>query len=178
MISISGGISDSTLVTPCSCGRTARRRSNFGLACLGPKRLDDAMTRQCLGADVGHVLQGFLAAACRAPNALTDSRERIHHQRRAGKAQQRQAGIHVDQHGRIADDRQRLARQVANGFRDGELHLRHVVGQAREEPPRGLTGKVRGRLVQDVAKERPAQVVHDPLPHLGHPDGGQIRHDP
>ncbi len=98
----------------------------------------------------------------------------IDHQRGARQANERQARVHVDEHGGVADDRQRLARQIADRLRHRELHLGDVVGQARHQPAGGLPREVGGRLVEDVAKERAPQIVDDPLADLRHPQRRQV----
>ena len=98
--SIAGGITDSARTTRMfvryRCRSASRKR--LALALLRAERLDDAMRRERLGADVRHVLQRLLAPPRGAADALAQPHERIHDDRRAGQADERQPRVDVEQH--------------------------------------------------------------------------------
>ena len=90
---------------------------------------------------VRHVLEPLLAPARHRAQALAEPDERIDRQRRAGHAQQRQPGVVIEQQRREADERQRLARQIADRFRDRALHLTDVVVDARQQLRRSCAAR-------------------------------------
>ena len=68
-------------------------RSNFSASrASAAERLDDAVARERLGADVRHVLERFLAAPRGAPHALPEPDQRIDDQRRARSGRRAPAG--------------------------------------------------------------------------------------
>ena len=85
----------------------------------------------------------------------------------------RQPRVVVEQQRRVADERQRLAREIAGRFRHRLLHLADVVVDARQQLAGGALREEAGRLAEDVPVQRVAQVHHDALPDVGH----QIRRD-
>ena len=141
-------------------GAKQRRRGALELgafAALRAKGLDDAVAGERFAGDVRHVLLRLLAPARHRADALAEAHQRIHHQRRRGHAQQRELGVVVEQQRRRADERQRLARQVADRFRDGALHQADIVVDARQQLPRRAAREERGRLIEQV----PEQLVAD-----------------
>ena len=158
-----------------------------GLAVLGQERLDDAVSGEGFAGDVRQPLERLLAAVRHGAQPLAQPGQRVDDQRRRGHAHQGQAGIDVDEQGRIADHGQRLAGDVADGFRDRPLHLADVVVDPRQQLAGGAAGEERRRLPEDVFEQvgpqRPdhavAEVVHqvageeraDALDDVGGDDG-------
>ena len=79
----------------------------------------------------------------------------------------------VEQQRREADERQRLAGEIAGRLRDRLLHLADVVVDPRHQLPGRALREEPGRLAEDVAVERVAQIHDDALPDVGH----QVRRD-
>ncbi len=69
-------------------------------------------------------------------------------------------GVVIEQQRREADERQRLARQIAGGFRDRLLHLPDVVVDPRHQLAGGRAAKKPADWPRMCAIERVAQ-VHD-----------------
>ena len=84
-------------------------------------------------------------------DALAEPNQRIDNQRRGGHADERQLGVVVEQQRGIADERQRLAREIADGFGYRALHLPDVVVDAREQLPGGAAGEEGRGLIEQVA---------------------------
>jgi hypothetical protein len=141
------------------------------------ERLHDPVTAERFGALVRHVFERFLAAARRPAHALPEPHQRIDHERRAGQAHHREPGVGIEQQKREADDRERLAHQIAHRLRDGKLNLRDIVGQPRHQPSGRLARKERRRLPQNVSEEHVAQVLDDALSNVGHQVRRQVRAD-
>ena len=158
--SINGGSIDRTRVTfRLVRNSAAEARSNFvRLAPLGAKGLDDAVAGERLAGDMRHVLLRLLAPARHRAHAFAEAHERIHHQRRRGHAHQRQLGVVVEQQRGRPDQRQRLARQVADRFRHGALHQADVVVDARQQLPGRAAREERRRLIEQVPEQL---VAHD-----------------
>ena len=144
---------------------------------LGAECLDDAVTGERFGAQMGQVLERLLAAPRRPAHALSEPDQRIHDERRAGQADDGQPRIVVEQQRRIADERERLAREIARGFRHGLLDLADVVVDPRQKTAGRAVGEKARRLVEDVAVERVAQVHDDALADVGHQVGRHVRSD-
>ena len=128
-------------------GRGAELRR---LAALGQERLDDAVAGEGLAGDVRQPLERLLAAVRHGAQPLAEPGERIDDERRRGQAHERQAGVDVDEQGRIADHRQRLAGDVADGLRDRPLHLADVVVDPRQQ----LAGRRGGRRTPPTGRAR------------------------
>ncbi len=124
-------------------------------------------------ADVGDLLERFLAPPRRAANALSEPDERVDDEWCSGQTDDGQSGVQIEEQRRIPDERQRLSRQIADGFRDDLLDLVDVVCDPRHQLAGRVPGEEAGRLTQDVLVERIAHVHDDPLPDIGH----QIRRD-
>ena len=95
-----------------------RRRELVRLVLLGAERLDDAVAGERLGADVREVLQRLLAAARRLAKPLPEPGERVDDQRSAGQEDERQPRVVVEEEAGVADERERLAQEVAHRLRD------------------------------------------------------------
>ena len=78
---------------------------------------------------------------------------------------------------RIADERERFARQIAGGLRHRALHLPDVVRYARQQLADRIAAEEARRLPEDVAVELVAHVHDDPLPDVFHQVAGEIRPD-
>jgi hypothetical protein len=140
---------------------------------LGAKRLDDPVSGKRLGTDVRDVLERLLAPSGRPPHALSQPDQRIHDERRAGDADDRQTGIEVEEQGRQPDERERLAHEIGDRFGHHLLHLPDVVVDARHQLAGGPLREKAGRLTENVTVQRVAQVHHHPLPDVGR----QVRRD-
>ena len=103
------------------------------------------------GADVRQLLERLLAAPRRPPHALAEPDQRIDDQRRAGQADDRQPRVVVEQQRGKADERQRLAREIAGRLRHRLLHLADVVVDARHQLAGRALREEAGRLTEDVA---------------------------
>src|SRR5258708_2075716 len=93
---------------------------------LAAEGLDDAVAGEGLGGEMRQMLELFLAAARRSPDALPETNERIHDERRAGKGKQRQLPVVEEHQRREADDGEAFAQQVPHRLRNGLLHLPDV----------------------------------------------------
>ena len=92
-----------------------RRALELGrLAAFRTERLDDAMAGEGLARHMRHLLLRLLAPARDGAHALAEADNRIDHQRRGGHADQREFGVVVEQQPGATDQRQRLAREVAD----------------------------------------------------------------
>jgi hypothetical protein len=153
-----------------------RRRGKTSLLVpLGAKGLDDPMSRERFAGDVRQPLELFLTPARRSPHALPQPDERVNHNRRARDAQERQPPVVVEQQRRIADERQALANQVPDRFRDRMLNLVDVVRDARHQLTAGAAAEESGGLVEDVPEQLVADVAHDLLTDVGHEVGRTVR---
>ena len=88
-----------------------------GFAFLPTEGLDDPMSGDSLHAEVGHVLQCFLASAGGAAHALAEAHQRIDHERRPRQAHERQSGVVIEEQGGEPEQRERLASHIPDGFR-------------------------------------------------------------
>jgi hypothetical protein len=146
-----------------------------GLALFSAKRLHDSVGREGLRPDMGHDLQGFLASACGAPDALPEADERVHDQRRTRHADDGQSWIDPEHHDGVPHERERLFQQISGRFGHRPLNLPHVIGDAREELTRRMAREETRRLSQDVRIQTVAQIHDHPLPHVLHEVAGKIR---
>ncbi len=88
----------------------------LGLQVLGAECLDDAVAGECFRAQVRNLFERFLAPARGAAHALPQSNQRIHDERRAGEADDRQPGVVPEEQARIADQRQCFPSQIARSL--------------------------------------------------------------
>ena len=130
------------------------------LAGFGPKGLHDAVPGERFDADMRQPLERFLTASRGASHALPEADQWIHDERCARQAHNRQPRVIVEEQRRVADERERLASQIARCFRDHLLHLVDVVVDARRQLSGGSLREEARRLTQDVAIEGIAH-VHD-----------------
>ncbi len=144
---------------------------------LVAERLDDAMAGEAFGADVRELLERFLTAPRRPPHALAEPDQRIDDERRADDAEDREPGVVAEQQRRKADERERLAREIAERFRHRLLHLADVVVDPRHQLAGRALREEAGRLSEDVAIQRVAQVHHDALSDVGHQVRRPVRSD-
>ena len=105
---------------------------------LGAERFDDAMAGDGLGADVGHLFEGFLAAPSAPAYTLPEPHQRIDDEWGSRQAQDRETRIVVEEKRPEADQGQGLTREVADRFRDDALYLTDVARDPRHQPPRRL----------------------------------------
>jgi hypothetical protein len=132
------------------------------------------MAGKRFGRDVRHVLLRLLAPAGHGADPLTHPHQRVDDERRGGHAHQRQLGIVVEQQAGIADERQRLAREVTDGFRDSPLHLPDVVVDARQQLPGGARGEEGRRLIQQVTEQIAPDLPDDTLADVVHQVAGKV----
>ena len=68
----------------------------------------------------------------------------------------------------VPDHREDFAGQVADGLRDGALHLPDVVVHAREQLARAAAGEERRRLAEHVLEQLGAERHDHPMPEIVH----------
>ena len=119
----------------------------------------------------------FLAALRGLAHALTEPHQRIDDDRRARQAHQRQLPVEIQQQAQIADERQRLADQIADGLGHRLLDLRDVARHARHQLSARPAREEARRLAEHVAEQRVPHVADHELPHVGHQVGGEERAD-
>ena len=149
----------------------------FRFVPLGAERFHDSVAREGFGAEMRNVLERLLAPPRRPAHALAEPDERVDDQRSAGQADDRQPAVVVQEECRIADERERLAREIAGRFRHGLLHLADVVVDPGQQAARRAVREKARRLIEDVPVERVAHVHHNALPDVGHQIRRHVRAD-
>ena len=148
-----------------------------GLVLFGAEGLHDAVAGKGFRAEVRQMREGFLAAPCRATNALAQPDKGIDDQRRTGEAHHRQPQVVVDHQGEETDQRQRLASQIADRFRHRLLNLPDiVVDPGHQLARRPMREEARG-LPEDVPVQRVAHIHHHALAHVRHQVRRHVRAD-
>ena len=130
---------------------------------LSRERLHDPMAGKRLRADVRDALERLVASPRRPAHALAEANERIHDERRAGQADNRQPRIDVEHQKHETDEREGFARQIADRFGHDLLHLTNVVVDARHQLAGRSLREKPGRLAEDVTVEIVAEIHHHAL---------------
>ena len=78
---------------------------------------------------------------------------------------QRQLRRHIDQHRQETDHQQGLTQEHMETPRNGTLHLRHIVRNARKHVAFAAGGKPAHRQRKDLGKERTPDILHQPGLH-------------
>src|SRR5439155_24165496 len=89
-----------------------------GLVRLRAKRFHNPVAGKRFGAQMRKRFERLLTASGRPPDALAESNQRIDDEWRAGQADEREARIVIEEQRRVRHERERFAREIADGFRN------------------------------------------------------------
>jgi hypothetical protein len=80
----------------------------------------------------------------------------------------RHSGVVIKQEHCVTDERQRLPREIADGFSDRAVDLADIVVDARQQRTSRAAREERRRLIEQMPKQLVAQSHHDPMAEIVH----------